>query len=96
MDKYSSCCGVQMNALMQDYQRCPSCKESCDAVGDEEEVVETKTIVVEMDEFKWLSIVAYFKLTNPKDYTDKSLGREIHKAIAKRDKYRFEKRNNIK
>jgi hypothetical protein len=110
MDKFSSCCGVPMNGAAQDYQRCPECKESCDAVG--EEVVETKTIVVEMDEFKWLSIVAYFKLTNPDDYTvkeirvkdelflndaiDKELGRAIHKAIEKRDVYRFNKRNNIK
>lgn len=69
-------------------------------------------VTISMEKFKWDSIVAYFELNNPIDYTikevkikdemfkddeyDKSLGREIHKLIDKREEYQFNKRNNIK
>ena len=31
MDKYSSCCGVQMNSEYADRLICPDCKEHCSA-----------------------------------------------------------------
>ena len=110
---YSSCCGTQVHHDAVDYQRCPSCKESCDVVKEsDEEQAPVEYAIIEMELFKWECLRQEFRLVNGVDFKlkeikvkddlfkddemDKSLGRLIHKAIEKRDEYRFKKRNNIK
>jgi hypothetical protein len=69
---YSSCCGVFVNADALDYQRCPSCKESCDFTdGSEEETIEY--ITIKMPSFKWQSMASYFELIHNVDYTVKEI-----------------------
>ena len=110
MDKFSSCCGVPMNGAAQDYQRCPECKESCDAVGEEVEPIEY--VKIEMLRFKWDAIKEYLQLIPEIDYnlkevkvkdgyfdndeTAKDLQKKSYKAYKDWQEYMFKKRNNIK
>jgi hypothetical protein len=66
---YSSCCGTQVHHDAVDYQRCPSCKESCDVVKEsDEEQAPVEYVVVEMQKFHWDSLRAYHQLVNDIDY----------------------------
>ena len=100
-----------MNGQYQDYQRCPSCKESCDAVSDEEEKPIEK-ITIEFDLNKWEAIRNHCFLTNEVDYKIKDVivvdemfkNDNIHKAYKKASlkaykdlkDYEFKTRHNIK
>ena len=110
MDKFSSCCGVPMNGVAQDYQRCPECKESCDAVGEEVEPIEY--VKIEMLRFKWDAIKEYLQLTPDVDYTIKEVtvkddlfkDNETHAQLKKASikaykalkEFEFNHRHNIK
>ena len=69
---YSSCCGVFVNADALDYQRCPSCKESCDFTdGSEEEAIEY--ITIKMPKFRFMAVVADLRWIANVDYTVKEI-----------------------
>jgi len=69
---YSSCCGTFCNADALDYQRCPSCKESCDFTdGSEEERIEY--ITVKMPKFRFMAVVADLRWIANVDYTVKEI-----------------------
>lgn len=107
MEKYSSCCGVPMNGQYQDYQRCPSCKESCDAVCDEVEPIEYITVKITKDNFDALIGIEAFSEYEVKevsikdnlfdnDQTHSLLKKASLKAYKQLKEYEFNKRHNIR
>lgn len=86
MDKFSSCCGVPMNGQYQYFQRCPSCNESCDAVGEEIEPIEY--VLIEMEKFKWDAIRYDYQIINDIDFKLKEV--KIKDDFFKDDTYRNE------
>lgn len=107
--KHSSCCGAAIHHDIEDFQRCPECKENCGFAEDEENESYLEYVTIILPKFRWDSVVSYFQWLANIDYTVKEvsikdgffendmkhaeLKKASNKAYKELKNYEYDKRN---